>query len=156
MYQVNFLGLMAQIPVAQYVRFKVEQDPSALLSEASTVTILSCTSLGGYPSSPIYRDLVKWRSNGVERINLLRFLLRYLSPDEAQVQQLAAVVNGQEFITPKGTIPLNIGLEYRSAIRNILILHKLGKLGGPDKAAGGKKPRGVWKSLKATLWFSKT
>jgi len=81
---VNFIGLMAQIPIPLYVESRISKEPNLAKTNPPIVPILVNAVFGGFGSSHIYRDLGGPRRADSERLDLLRFISRYTSLDDAR------------------------------------------------------------------------
>ncbi|KAI8956112.1 hypothetical protein F4801DRAFT_586227 [Xylaria longipes] len=72
--QVDFIGLMAQIPIPSYVKFKVSDQPDIVHTAQPMVPFLLNIIYGGTPNSAICRSLRIGPSITQERLDLLEFL----------------------------------------------------------------------------------
>ncbi|KAI1423282.1 hypothetical protein F5Y12DRAFT_798597 [Xylaria sp. FL1777] len=75
--RVNFLGVMAQIPIPSYIKFKVTDQPDVVHTAEPTVPLLWNIIYGGVPYSAICRSLRVRPSTTQERLDLLGFLLEH-------------------------------------------------------------------------------
>ncbi|KAI1811645.1 hypothetical protein GGS20DRAFT_91208 [Poronia punctata] len=78
----DFVRLMAQVSIPQYVRHKLLHDPSVAEASPSVIPLLLSTIIGGCQENPQVWS-AKPRSMS-ERLDLVNFVLPCVSPEEAQ------------------------------------------------------------------------
>ncbi|RYP53495.1 hypothetical protein DL768_001532 [Monosporascus sp. mg162] len=83
-YQVDFIGLMAQIPVSQYLKTKIPRDPSIIRTGRPTVPILVNAVVGGLRSDPLDCGLGSSQCDASTRLDLVRFLLPFVPLGEVE------------------------------------------------------------------------
>ncbi|KAH7159593.1 hypothetical protein B0J13DRAFT_539221 [Dactylonectria estremocensis] len=82
--KLNFLGIMAQVPVHHYLRTKVSEDPAVVDYQGNAMPALVSAILGGFQGFPMACNLGGPRYNDHERQGLVKFLLDHVSMDEAR------------------------------------------------------------------------
>ncbi|KAI1747396.1 hypothetical protein F4782DRAFT_521226 [Xylaria castorea] len=117
--QVNFIGLMAQIPISSYIKFKVSNQPDIVHTAQPIVPLLLNVIYGGTPNSAICRSLRVGPSITQERLDLLEFLLQHVSLSD--VQSAFVLVRGNPKSVAGGMSVVVPNTEYFASVANILL-----------------------------------
>ncbi|KAI1779180.1 hypothetical protein F4818DRAFT_241423 [Hypoxylon cercidicola] len=84
-YQINFIGLMAQVPIPNYLKTKLLQDSSVVKTTSPIVSVLLSTIIGGIPSHPLHLSWeVPREEDALIRLELVEFMLPFIPMDQVK------------------------------------------------------------------------